>query len=278
MEEKIIREPVVAGMFYPRDRGALVNQLESLFARIDEPAERSEEHLIGAVVPHAGYSYSGPVAAYAYQVLQKVRPQQIIIIGPSHREYFQGCSVYTGDIVRTPLGDVTVDSALGRKIAEFDGIHYGPQGHLEEHAIEVQIPFLQHIYSHEFSVVMITMGEQSTQTVNKLAKAIHENWSEKVLLLASSDLSHYYQYDKAKAMDSRFEELLNSYDIKGLWNALDRHEIEACGFGPIITLLNVGQKFTSPHAKVFKSLNSGDITGERARVVGYLSAGVYGTK
>lgn len=277
MKEHIIREPVVAGMFYPEGRGALTNQLESLFADVDASEEDGADHLIGAVVPHAGYSYSGPVAAYAYRALQKIRPQQIIIIGPSHREYFKGCSVYNGEIAHTPLGDVSLDISLGEKISSFKGMQYSARGHLQEHAIEVQIPFLQHIYSHDYSVVMITMGEQSIQTVNALAKAIHSIWSEEMLLLASSDLSHYYQYDKAKAMDSRFAELIERYDTENLWKALERHEVEACGFGPVMTLLELGKSITTPRIKVYESLNSGDITGERARVVGYLSAGVYGT-
>jgi len=276
MEKQIIRDPVVAGMFYPKDRGALMRQIESLLNDVDA-SEESSENLIGAVVPHAGYSYSGPVAAYAYRALQKIRPQHIIIVGPSHREYFKGCSVYNGEIARTPLGDVSLDISLGGKIASFEGIQNSERGHLQEHAIEVQIPFLQSIYSHDFSVVMITMGEQSIQTVNALAEAIHQIWSEDMLLLASSDLSHYYQYDKAKAMDSRFAELIERYDTEGFWKALERHEIEACGFGPVMTLLELGKLITTPRIEVYESLNSGDITGERAQVIGYLSAGVYGT-
>ncbi len=274
MESNVIREPAVAGMFYPGDRKTLVSQIQSLLEKADF-SEREHGEILGAIVPHAGYVYSGPVAAYTYSALQKMHPKRIVIVGPSHREYFHGCSVYNGDAVRTPLGDISVEKSLSMKLAEYDGIEYSQRGHLQEHAIEVQIPFLQYIYKHPFSLIMITMGEQSVQTVQQLATALSENQSDDLLILASSDLSHYYHYDKAVAMDSRFEELLEQYDIEGLWRALDRHEIEACGFGPVLTLLEVGKAVTSPHIQIYKCQNSGDVTGERRQVVGYLAAGVY---
>ena len=272
--QKRVREPAVAGTFYPADPEQLTDQLKSLFQSVPLSDQKSTD-LIGAIVPHAGYPYSGPVAAYAYRAIQQLTPGDIILVGPSHREYFKGCSVYNGSGVKTPLGELAVNSDLVEKICDaHGGIFPGEKGHSSEHTLEVQLPFLQYIYEHDFRITMITLGDQSTATVTALADTLSEVWSAGMLVLASSDLSHYYDYDKAVAMDHRLGNLVEQYDIRGLWKALDRHEIEACGFGAVMTLLELGKQLGKAHTRVYRYMNSGDVTGERNRVVGYLAAGV----
>lgn len=271
MAKKRIRHPVVAGLFYPKDPDALRSMIRTCFE--DVSSEYTNNRRIwGAVVPHAGYKYSGPVAAHTYQALKNLSPERIIIVGPSHRQYFQGISVYEGAEWQTPIGSVQVDNSFGRELADKGTFESGELGHTEEHAIEVQLPFLQYIYSHDFAVVPITMGSQSPKMVEQLAEALKEHTRENDVILASSDLSHYYSYSKALVMDNRLGELVEKGDITGLWNALDRHEIEACGFGPVMALMELSRRRSEPNPVVLKYANSGDVTGDRDQVVGYISA------
>jgi len=275
MRDRIIREPVVAGAFYPADPSKLSRQIEKLLRSVT-PVKEPRPYQIGAVVPHAGYRYSGPVAAYSYSAISSYNPKDVILVGPSHREYFLGCSVFNGDAVKTPLGEVPVNNSLVEKLVHSDdSVNAGQQGHSAEHALEVQLPFLQSIYNHKFTVTLITMGDQSRKTVQTLARALKSIWKQEILVLASSDLSHYYSYDKAVAMDSTFGNLVERYDIQGLWRAMERHEVEACGFGPVMTLLKLGEYLGNKESEIYRYMNSGDVTGDRKQVVGYLAAGVY---
>jgi len=271
MSDQHIRQPVVDGLFYPRDPDELRTTIRTYMDRVP-PDHKSTRAPWGAIVPHAGYKYSGQVATYAYQLLGDQAPSRIVIIGPSHREYFSGCSVYDGTTFNTPLGPVEVDNDFGEQLTGGEGMELSERGHLEEHAIEVQVPFLQYIYSHHYSIVPITMGTQTPETVENLVNVLVDVIGESDVIIVSSDLSHYYAYNKAVVMDSRFRELVSNGDVEGLWNALDRHEIEACGFGPVMILLELSKRWETPNPVVLHYANSGDVTGDRSQVVGYMSA------
>jgi len=270
-----VRSPAVAGLFYPDDPDSIQKVLQGFLrdVRVDLDLEMP---IRGVVAPHAGYPYSGPVAAYAYKAIAGLKPSRVIIIGPSHRLHFNGASIFNGEAFATPLGEVTIDTEYASRLQEFPGIILQKNGHKDEHSIEVQIPFLQHIYSHEFRIVPIALGSQDSETIQNLATALKETWEENTLIIASSDLSHFYDYNKAMLMDSAFADLLESNDIQGLWNAINEHRIEACGFGGVLTLLHVLDSWEQTNIQILKLANSADESGERDRVVGYLSAVMQG--
>lgn len=273
----VIRKPSAAGGFYPAQAKQLRQTVENLLLGFEGELPTAAP-ILGGVVPHAGYPYSGFVARYTYNAIRALRPTRIFLIGPSHFRYFPGCSVYDGDAFRTPLGEIPVDTELVSRLRPKPPMVLSNIGHGQEHALEVQLPFLQVIYHHGYKIVPIAMGEQKSETVDRLVDILGNVWEEHQLILASSDLSHYYSYEKAMAMDTRFHQLLSKQDIPGLWKALDRHEIEACGFGPVMVLLGLAAKLGFSRMKVLKYGNSGDVTNDRSTVVGYVSAIISGDK
>ncbi|HKJ66699.1 MAG TPA: AmmeMemoRadiSam system protein B, partial [bacterium] len=270
-----VRTPSAAGVFYPADPRQLQILIRDLLSAIEAP-HSIQGPIIGGIVPHAGYRYSGTVASQLYVSIHSLHPQRVILIGPSHYQYFGYNAVYDGTVFSTPLGHLGVDQSFAEKLCQHPLMTLSSEGHGKEHAIEIQLPFLQEIYSHPYSIVPITMGNQRQETTKKLAHALLETWESDQIVLASSDLSHFYEYQKAVAMDCRFYDLLVRADIESLWGALNCHEIEACGFGPVMTLLQVAKSLGIGDIKILACGNSGDVTMDRNTVVGYLSALIYG--
>lgn len=167
---KTVRKPAVAGMFYPASRTQLIEDIDMLLNRVEQ--RETFENVLGIVVPHAGYTYSGLTAAYAYNVIKSKNFTTVVIISPSHREYFPGIAIYNGDAYNTPLGDVPINKELSKKICEDSKfIFEGLNGHRAEHAIEVQIPFLQRVINN-FSIVPIVMGDQNKIYVDELSEKL----------------------------------------------------------------------------------------------------------
>lgn len=270
-----VRSPAVAGLFYPDEPDSIRQQLQG-FLREAHANLDANMPIRGVVVPHAGYPYSGSVAAYAYNAISALKPARVIILGPSHRLHFRGAAIFDGEAFATPLGEVTIDNDFADRLQEFDGVLLQKNGHDNEHSIEVQLPFLQHIYSHDFRIVPVAFGSQDSETIQQVATALKETWEEQNLIIASSDLSHFYDYNKAMIMDSTFADLVESNDIPGLWDAINEHRIEACGFGGVLTLLHVLNSWEQKNIEILKLANSADASGDRDRVVGYLSAVVQG--
>jgi AmmeMemoRadiSam system protein B len=268
-----IRKAAVAGYFYPSNPEKLSDEIETLIS-ISNPGINLK-NITGIVSPHAGYIYSGRTAAYAYNLLSGKDIHKIIIISPSHREYFPGVCIYEGDGYETPLGVVEVDSELAGKLIDGNRIIYrGVEGHKDEHAIEVQIPFLQKMIN-KFKIIPIVMGDQGKMFVDKLAVKISEAADDKTLIVASSDLSHYYSKNQADELDSVIEEDINKFDSEKLQNDLKLKKCEACGGGPIVAMMKAAFLMNKKNAKVLNRSNSGDTTGDYSGVVGYLSAAVY---
>lgn len=269
-----IRQPAVAGLFYPEDSRKLRSDIQSLLSSIK--AQQSLKNIFGIVSPHAGYIYSGQTAAYGFSLLKNHSYNKVIIISPSHREYFPGSSVYNGDAYQTPLGVINVDKELAQKIVEGSKtIHFGIEGHRQEHAVEVQIPFLQMVLN-DFKIVPIVMGDQAKVFVDDLADQIAKATDENTLAVASSDLSHFYSKQKANELDSIVANHISGFNYDKLQNDLDTRKCEACGGGPIVVLMKAAALLGKKKSVILNRSDSGDVSGDNSEVVGYLSAVIYG--
>lgn len=268
-----IRHQQVAGYFYPAEKEKLENDI-SLLLNVAKP-EKSFNKIFGIVSPHAGYVYSGKTAAYVYNLLKDKSYKTVIVISPSHAEYFPGICIYDGDAYETPLGIVEIDQNITDKLTENSKLVFrGIQGHKREHALEVQIPFLQSVLK-DFKIVPIVMGDQSKMFVDHLAEKISKVVDEETLVVASSDMSHFYDSSEANRLDSVVEQRINEFDFEQLLKDLDDHECEACGGGPIAAMMKAASLKNINKSLVINRSDSGDVTGDKSEVVGYLSAVVY---
>jgi hypothetical protein len=272
--EKNIRKSVIAGSWYPGDPAVLTRDIKAYLKKV--PGDGVSGRVVGLVSPHAGYLYSGQIAAYGYKLVEGQRFDSVIVIGPSHRSLFRGASVYTSGGYETPLGIVPVDADLADRIVRNGGdIRYYPQAHLQEHSVEIQLPFLQVVLG-TFSFVPIVMGDQDRRACEELAEAIVKAVKgKKVLVVGSSDLSHFHSYDKASKLDRRVVDLVQKMDTDGLLRDLEGGSCEACGGGPMVVTMLAAKKLGGTGVKILKYANSGDVTGDKGRVVGYLSAAFY---
>lgn len=252
----LIREPAVAGIFYPADmetlRAEVLRYLDE--ARGDAPAPKA------IIVPHAGYIYSGPVAASAYARLTAARDTicRVVLLGPSHRVGFRGLAVGTADTFRTPLGDVPVDEIV-KKLHAFPQVRVLDQAHALEHSLEVQLPFLQMSLTH-FTLVPLVVGDADPEEV---AEVLEFLWGgPETLVVISSDLSHYHDYQTARAMDRATSRAIESLAVEAL-----QYE-DACGRRPIQGLMHLARRHGF-RIDTVDLRNSGDTAGPRDRVVGY---------
>jgi len=269
-----VRKPAVAGMFYPASASVLEDTVIDLLAKSHKSVRFN--NIVGIVAPHAGYIYSGGTAAYAYNTIKELDIETVIILSPSHREYFDGVCIFNGEGYATPLGTVFVNKEIKQKLSQNSKIIFeGIQGHRNEHAIEVHLPFLQTIFNN-FTIVPIVIGNQSTQNIYELANKLAEVYNEKTIIIASSDLSHFYNKTDADKLDGIIENKINAFDYLGLQSELAQHKCEACGGGAIVALMKTADILNRKKAKVLARTDSGDITGDNAEVVGYLSAVIYG--
>jgi AmmeMemoRadiSam system protein B len=266
-----VRLPVVAGAFYPGSARVLQRDVDEMLEKAVLPAQFGT--LFGIVSPHAGYMYSGFTAAHGYKALKGKKFDAVVVIGPSHQEYFDGITIYPGASYRTPLGEVPINDELrGRIVKGSKCISLSIAGHRSEHSVEVQVPFLQRALG-SFSFVPVVMGDQSAELCLALADAIASGASgQNVLLVASSDLSHYHPYEDALSLDRRVIEMVESFEPLRLMESLEHRRLEACGGGPIVAVMLAAKKLGANSARVVHYCNSGDVTGDRGAVVGYLSA------
>jgi MEMO1 family protein len=269
--EMTVRRPAVAGMFYPAERNVLKQQVQKLLMGAGKKPARGDVR--GIISPHAGYLYSGLTAASAYATLSGQSFETVVVISPSHREYFGAISVYPGDAYRTPLGAVAIDAEMRKALVHASSMIIADDaGHREEHAIEVQLPFLQEVLG-EFKLVPIVMGDQGREFCLELARALTEVIGTKnVLLVASTDLSHYHPGRVAEAIDRITIDDVQKFDFKQLMADLENKTAEACGGGPTVAVLAALRSMGVRNIEVVHHCTSGDITGDTRNVVGYLSA------
>jgi AmmeMemoRadiSam system protein B len=255
-----------------------------LLARADR-ARRPDEiqgRIYGLMVPHAGYIYSGAVAASGYQLLAGSDIRSAVLISPSHQEFFPFASIFSGDAYETPLGQVQVDRELADSIGpDLELVRKSGRGHAQdhlmqgEHALEVQLPFLQCVFP-EVKIVPIVLGDQSWETCNALGLALGPVLKRPdVVIIASSDLSHFHNSDEATRLDGNFLEVLERMDPKALFEAVRKGDCEACGMGPVVSAMTAGREAGASQCRVIDSCNSGDISGDRSRVVGYAAAAIF---
>jgi AmmeMemoRadiSam system protein B len=272
--EKDIRKSVIAGTWYPGNPRVLRADIEEFFHNV--PDEKIEGKITGLITPHAGYVYSGQVAAFAYKIISGETFDAVILLGPSHRTFFHGVSIYDRGGYETPLGVVPVDVSLAKDImAQSKMISYIPAAHSQEHSLEIQVPFLQ-VALREFRFVPLVLGEQDRQTCETLAESIVRAVGDRqVLIVGSSDLSHFHSYEKAVKLDSVVLRHIEKIDAGGLLKDLEENVSEACGGGPAAVTMMVSEMLGADRAKILKYANSGDVTGDRGSVVGYASAVFY---
>jgi MEMO1 family protein len=266
-----LRKSVIAGSWYPGNPSVLRRDIETYFSSVPELKLKGE--VVGLVAPHAGYTYSGGVAANAYNLIREKKYDAVIVVGPSHRVAFHGASVFSRGGFETPLGIVPVAEDLAEKIKELNTIVADiPEAHLQEHSVEIQLPFLQ-VALGDFSFLPLVMGDQEAHTCRKLAEAIYKiTHGKKILIVGSSDLSHFYHYNTAKKMDTVALEYLKNGDAAGLLRSLEIGEVEACGGGPMAVAMLVARMMGADKAHLLKYANSGDVTGDKNSVVGYAAA------
>jgi AmmeMemoRadiSam system protein B len=274
-ESEYVRPPAVAGLFYPSHPEELAGSIRELLARARENLEGKAPEKISIIIsPHAGYPYSGFTAAHGYSLLCKGQFKTVVVVSPSHREYFDGVSVFSGKAFSTPLGEIEIDQDLKRELLETAGdfVVESQQGHKTEHAVEVQLPFLQ-VSLGGFKLVPLVMGDQKREYCRTLGEALGKVVERQgTLLVASSDLSHYYDYDTANEIDQVCEDDIVRMDPGKMMDDLENRRCEACGGGPIVSCLYAGKALGVKTASVLYRCNSGDSSGDKSAVVGYLSA------
>lgn len=275
-----IREPAVAGAFYPSDPDVLSDDVRGYLKKAAK--EAIEGDTIGLISPHAGYAYSGQVAACAYKLVEGMGFDDVVVIAPSHRWPFEGASIYHRGGFRTPLGVVPVDEGMCNEIMALDSrFRFIPEAHLGEHSLEVQLPFLQVVLKEYKLVPIVLMGGANYEICESLGKAIAESLREKnTLVIASSDLTHSYNYRQVVEQDELLAHHIDEFDITGLEKDLREERCQACGEGPILTAMIAAKTLGGDKGKVLKLTNSGDVTGNKGPgnyTVGYLAGVFYRT-
>lgn len=276
-----IRKSIIAGSWYPGEAARLKAEIQK-YLEAAKPFSSSSK-LLGVVAPHAGLMYSGPVAAFAYKNLKGLGIKTVVMIGPSHRACFEGAAIYASGEWETPLGKAGINAELSQKIIDQDKTHIKdlPAAHAQEHSLEIQLPFLQTLLDPGFEIVPIMVSNHSLASCERLAHSIVHALNgngEGILLLASSDLSHYHSQAEAKKLDQKVVKAIENYDPEELSGDLAFEKCEACGGGPIVTVMIACKLLGADQGVVYDYRTSGDITGEKDQVVGYLAAGLYRTK
>ncbi|MDZ7821866.1 MAG: AmmeMemoRadiSam system protein B [Candidatus Marinimicrobia bacterium] len=267
------REAQVAGQFYPGIPGQLREMLGELFRLAGKDAGEVKAPVAGIVAPHAGYVFSGLQAAKAYQYLKGSTYRLVCILSPSHREYFSGISLYSGEGYRTPLGECPVHSQGRDEALKCGGVSLSEAGHRSEHALEVQLPFLQYVLG-DLQILPMVMGDQDAASIRNAAHCVrhlHEQFGEDILFVASSDLSHFHPAEEARKMDTAFMSMLETAGDVQILEAVRQGQVEACGAGPVLAVLQgLGKEAHS--VRVLGYSHSGEVTGGQQEVVGYTSA------
>ncbi len=269
--KKDIRRSILAGSWYPGQPQTLRGDIETYFRNV--PDREIPGRVIGIVAPHAGYVYSGQVAAHAYNLIRDASYEKVIVISPSHRMHFDGVAIWRGAGYETPLGVTPVDQELAEALLAADGpVAEIPAAHAQEHSLEIQLPFLQ-VALGDFTFVPLVMGTQDERTCRRLAEVIAGAVAgQRTLVVGSSDLSHFHSHTEAVRLDSVVLDHLKNFEPDGLLRDLARRNCEACGGGPAATTMMAARALGADRAELLKYANSGDVTGDRREVVGYASA------
>jgi AmmeMemoRadiSam system protein B len=256
-----VRPPVVAGTFYPNDPRALRELIEQSLATVDarEPHRPAPKAI---VAPHAGYVYSGPVAATAYRAIEPRAAdiERVVLLGPAHRVPLRGMAIPSVDAFATPLGLAAIDDVARRHVAVMPGVAIDDHPHDDEHSLEVHVPFLQHLLGTDWQLLPIVVGHAAPLDVADVLAAL---WGgHETLVVVSTDLSHYHDYRTAAELDRRTAAAIVSRDVEGLSTE------DACGAHPVRGLLELSRR-AGFEIELLDLRSSGDTAGDRSKVVGY---------
>ena len=270
-----IKEPAVAGSFYPGGKDELASTVNAYLSRAGAPA--GEGRLIALIAPHAGYQFSGQVAAYSYRHINERAVDTVILIGASHFSSYAGASVLAEGRMNTPLGSVKINERIARSLlSDQAGVTVFREAYEKEHSLEVQLPFLQQTLRN-FTVVPILMGaatrESFTHLVDKLTGILRKN--DRAIIIASTDLSHYHDSRTAAGKDRKVIDAVTRMSVEDLQGLLAGGEGEACGGYPVLLTMMVSRNLGATNGILYKYADSGDVTGDHSRVVGYGAMGIY---
>jgi AmmeMemoRadiSam system protein B len=271
-----LRQAAVAGTWYPARADALSREVQAYIAQAQSLTLPAGADVVALVAPHAGLMFSGPVAAYAYQVLTSRAYDSIVLVGPSHYVGFDGASIWAAGAFDTPLGRLTIDEPLAAAIRDACEVAVDNEAaHLREHSLEMQLPFLAS-FAPSTPIVPIVMGFQTRSTAMALGDAVAAACHHKrVLIVASSDLSHFYDARTAADLDREVIARVDALDEGGLMTLLEQRPDHACGGGPMVSVLHAARQLGATHSRVLRYADSGDVSGDKSSVVGYLAAAVW---
>ena len=273
-----VRYSSVAGSWYAGTQKGLRAQIEGLFThrlgpgKVPKVVEKGPRKVVGLMCPHAGYVYSGPVAAHAYYSLAvDGRPDVVVVFGPNHYGVGSALALMREGVWRTPFGDVEIDGEVadgilrGSRIVDVD-----ERAHVREHSIELQLPFLQFLFGSAFRFVPVCFGMQDLETSREVGSAVAKALSNKnALVVASSDMTHYEPQERAEKKDKKAIDAILRLDEEGLYSAVESYGISMCGYGPAMAAITAVKELGAKEAKLLCYKTSGDVTGDYSAVVGY---------
>ena len=270
----MIREPVVAGQFYPDDKKELKNMIKFCFEHKFGPGTdsiESNDKIFGVVCPHAGYVYSGPTACHSYKSIANQNPELAIIIGPNHFGVGKDAATMIDAHWQTPLGMVQVDSESAKQVAEISKfIEIDEYSHSQDHSLEVQIPMLQEIFSNDFQILPIILRSQDMETAIDVGNAVAEIAKKKnSIIVASSDFTHYEKNSFAHQQDKALIEPILEMNVEKFYQVLNERRVTACGYGAMASAMIACKNLGAKKGKLLSYATSGDVSGNTESVVGY---------
>lgn len=270
-----IRTPAVAGMFYPKDKTKLQTSIQNCISHkygIGE-TNQSQEKIYGAICPHAGYMYSGPVATHSFDSIANQDFELAVILGPNH--WGIGCNIATMRDCswETPLGSVEVDSDAAKQINEISKlIEIDYFSHTRDHSIEVQVPMLQEFYKKAFKILPIILNDQDYEFAQEVGSAIAKiAKTKKTIIIGSSDFTHYEENEFAHKQDKALIEPILKLDVEKFYKVLTERRVSACGYGAIASTMIACKELGAKQGRLLKYATSGDVSGDTGSVVGYAS-------
>jgi len=265
----LLRRAAVAGRWYPGEPNALAASVDAYLARV---ADDLTGDLVAIVSPHAGLMYSGPIAAHAYRLLRDRRFDVVVLVGPSHFVAFDGVAIVPAGGFETPFGVSAIDEETAAAMTAAPVVRADAAPHRREHSLEMQLPFVQRLAPHA-RIVPLLMGWQTADTAYALADALTAALKgRRALLVASTDLSHYHDAARAADLDRVVIDQVNRFDPDGLQRALETTPEHACGGGPTVAVMRAAKALGARDAVVLGYGDSGDVTGDKSAVVGYMAA------
>ncbi len=273
-----VRTPAVAGMFYPKTSQELKSSIRNCFLHKYGPSALSpstyDEKIMGAICPHAGYEYSGPIAANSYYAISSQRPELVIIIGPNHWGVGRDVATMKEGVWRTPIGDIEVDTDSAIQINKISKmIEFDVFSHTRDHCLEVQLPMLQETFSYKFKILPIILIDQSYHTAIEIGESIAMITKIKnAVIIGSSDFTHYESNNFAHEQDKSLIDTIVNLDVDAFYDTLQEKKISACGYGAIASTMIACKKLGATKGTLIRYATSGDITeSNKDSVVGYAS-------